>query len=259
MWEFSIEMLSDKINLARYLYTTLEGKIKEVSGVITSYELNSHITIVLACPEIEKVRMKYIISNAISNGVCTFLKEDFLSRHLHIPVEGALENYAFKQALVYFDRETDKFLVNKHLKLEKNIVLESFFYFQLLPLKEKWKELAGIANENGTYLLSEDSFIELLKFLIDNIEFLSDEVIIEVEKDNIKILDINENPIAEKEQISDFDLVDYLFKSSPRKINWSGEKRLLFLEKIFAKRIVYTNSLKEEKSIVQNFNFQKNL
>jgi len=141
----------------------------------------------------------------------------------------------------------------------KNIVLESFFYFQLLPLKEKWKELAGIANENGTYLLSEDSFIELLKFLIDNIEFLSDEVIIEVEKDNIKILDINENPIAEKEQISDFDLVDYLFKSSPRKINWSGEKRLLFLEKIFAKRIVYTNSLKEEKSIVQNFNFQKNL
>lgn len=259
MWEFSIEMLSDKINLARYLYTTLESKIKEVGGVITSYELNSHITIVLACPEIEKIRTKYIIANAVSNGICTFLKEDFLSRQLNIPIEGKLEQYTFKQALVYFDRETDKFLVNKHLKLEKNIVIESFFYFQLLPLKEKWRELAGIANENGTYLLSQDSFIELLRFLIDNIEILSDEIFVIIEKNNIKILDINDNPLTDKADINEFDLVDYLFKSSPRKINWSGEKRFTFLEKIFSKRILYVNPIQQEGNISQMLNFQKNL
>ena len=111
MWEYSMQMSSEKMDLAKYLYTTLEGKIKEVSGVITSYEQDSHITIVLACPEMEKVRMKYIIANAISNGVCTYIKEDFLAKHLQIPVEGKLEQYTFKKALVFFDRETDKFLV----------------------------------------------------------------------------------------------------------------------------------------------------
>ena len=259
MWEYSMQMSSEKMDLAKYLYTTLEGKIKEVLGVITSYEQDSHITIVLACPEMEKVRMKYIIANAISNGVCTYIKEDFLAKHLQIPVEGKLEQYTFKKALVFFDRETDKFLVNKHLKIEKNLVLESFFYFQLSPLREKWKELAGIANENGTYLLSEDSFVELLKFLIDNIEILSDEIIVDVDGGVIKIMDINQNSIFEKEDISEYDLVDFLFKSSPRTINWVGEKKLPFLEKVFAKRILYIQScLSDKTDLPQTFNFQKN-
>lgn len=241
MWEFSIETKGENADLAQYLFKTLQSKVKEVSGVITSYELNSMIFIVLACPEVEKVRLKYIISNAISYGICTYFKEDFLQKYLKIPQKNNLEEFTFRKALVYFDKETDKFLVSKHLKLDKNIVLESFFYFKLAPLREKWKELVGIANENGSYLISDDSFIELLRFLIDNIEFLSDEIIVQIQNAKIRVLDTDFNDILESDNLSEFDLVEYLFKASPRKISWCSDKKLLFLEKIFAKRIDYVS------------------
>ena len=37
-------------------------------------------------------------------------------------------------------------------------------------LKKKWEELVSLANENVMYFLSEDSLLELIKFLISNLE-----------------------------------------------------------------------------------------
>lgn len=241
MWEFSIKMDSAKTGIAKFLYRSLAGIITEVEGVITSYEEEGKISIVLACKEIEKSRLQYHISDCISKVICIYMKEDFLEKRLKIPQKPELEIYTFKKALVSFDRETDRFLINKYLNLDKNIVIESFFHFKLQPLKEKWSELIKIANDNSTYLLSDDSFVELLKFLVDNIEIASDELNIEIEDEKIKILNSNYNSILEDKLLTEFDIVEQILSLSPRKINWLSDKKIPFIEKVFSKRLLYVS------------------
>ena len=144
MWEYSMQMSSEKMDLAKYLYTTLEGKIKEVLGVITSYEQDSHITIVLACPEMEKVRMKYIIANAISNGVCTYIKEDFLAKHLQIPVEGKLEQYTFKKPLCFLTEKQISFWLTNISKSKKILFWKVFFISNSAHLERNGKNSQGL-------------------------------------------------------------------------------------------------------------------
>lgn len=106
-------------------------------------------------------------------------------------------------------------------------------------LKEKWQELLKIANDNSTYLLSNDAFLELLRFLIDNIEISFDEVNVIFQDDRILLLNNDFKAIQYIDSVlkNECELVAKLLELSPRKINWYTKTRRGFLEKIFKKRI----------------------
>jgi len=257
MWEYSITMDSDKARIAKYIYTRLKPDVESVKGVITSYEEMGKINIVLACKKLEKNRLSYHISELISYVVSTFLKEEFLDKNLKFPQKDKLELFTFKKALVSFDRETDRFLINKYLVLEENLILESFFHFKLQPLKEKWQELVKIANDNSTYMLSDDSFLELLKFLIDNIEIASDELNVVFQQEKIMIFDSDFKQIGDaKAEIDEFALVNKILELSPRKINWVSDKKIPFIEKVFSKRLLYVSENDFNKKDIKNWGLQ---
>lgn len=239
MWEFSIGMDNDKIEMAKYIYKNLKERVEEISGIITSYEQTGKIIIVIACENCEKNRLCYHISDVITFAICTFIKQDFLDKNLKLPKKSDLEIFTFKKALVSFDRETDRFLINRQLILDNSLYIEPFFYFKLQSVKEKWEELLKIANDNSTYLLSNDAFLELLRFLIDNIEISYDEVNVVFKEKQIFLLGNNFEILADlKNETPDkCKLVSKLLELSPRKINWYSKTRQDFLEKIFEKRI----------------------
>lgn len=257
MWEYSITMDSDKAKIAKHIFNNLKPFVDMVEGVITSYEEMGKINIVLACKKLEKNRLSYHITEIISYVISTFLKEDFLDKSLKFPQKDKLELYTFKKALVSFDRETDRFLINKYLVLEENLILESFFHFKLQPLKEKWQELVKIANDNSTYLLSDDSFLELLKFLIDNIEIASDELNVVIQQEKIFIFDSNFHQIGDpKINVDEFGLVNKILELSPRKINWVCDKNVPFIEKVFSKRLLYVSENEFAKKDIKNWGLQ---
>lgn len=239
MWEFSINLGSENAELAKYIYRSLSVVVEELKGVITSYETAGKISILVACSTLERPRLEYHVNLTLSNAICTFFKQKFLEKRLNLPQKEGLELFAFKKALIFFDRETDRFLTTKFLVLEKSIELESFFHFRLKSLQEKWAELATIANENASYLLGEDSFVELLKFLIDNIDFETDEIFVRIDDVKISLLDRDGNLQNTPQNFSRKDLVDFLLTNSPRKIYWKATSPDDFLERIFSKRIVY--------------------
>lgn len=249
MWEFSLSMDSEKSCVAKYIYNSLEKYIKSIGGVITSYEQNGKISIIFACNILDKNKLIYEITNAISYCICTFVKEDFLDKNLKIANKNELEKYTFKKSLVNFDRETDRFIINKYMVINNSLYLESFFHFKLQSLKEKWTELVKIANDNSTYFLSDDSFLELLKFLIDNIEFSCDEINVIFQEDKIYLLDKEYQKLC-SEDIDQFKLVDKILDLSPRKINWYSNGNKGFLEKVFEKRILFINEDANLKNIV---------
>ena len=138
MWEFSLNFKSENAELSTYVYKILSGYIKSLNGVITSNEENGNISILIAVKEDDKEKLKLILTNSIIEIICTKFKADFLNKALVLPELDKASIYAFKKALLNFDKETDKFIIRKNLILEDTLYLESFYYFKLRSLHDKW-------------------------------------------------------------------------------------------------------------------------
>ena len=181
---------------------------------------------------------KKVITSAVIEIICNDFKESYLDEYLLFNVHDKIEMFAFKKALVNFDRETDKFIIKKSLELKNDLFLESFFQFKLKSLQNKWNELVSLANENREYLLSNESFIDLLKFLVDNLDICEEEISIIKEDSGYRIFTDNNfysNSIFDEENI-----VSSVIDLSPQKINLYFNERsnaITLLEQIFEERI----------------------
>ncbi len=237
MWELSIAVNSQNVDVARFIYQTLKAQTSEISGVVTCYEQFGEIFILVGCPAGEQGRVSVLIERCIIKVICNFYKEHFLSENLHLPIHENMSLTAFKKALINFDKETDFYIISKNLELDKNLHLDSFYYFKLKALRDKWAELIALANENSDYLVSNEAFFDLLKFLIDNLEVCEDEINVFEEEDGYYLKAGDEFP---QEMLSKEGLVSSLIELCPKKINLfcrSDDNTAGFLSKIFEERI----------------------
>lgn len=238
MWELSVSVSSKSVDVAKFIYQTLKSHAIGLGGVVTCYEQFDNFYIVFGCEEAEKQRACEMIENCIIKTVCNFYKDKYLSENLHLPIKENLSLMAFKKALINFDKETDIFLISKNLKLEKDLHLDSFYYFKLKPLRDKWNEIISLANENGDYLISNEAFFDLLKFLIDNLETCDEEISV-FEDENGYYLKLN-GQSAQHQKLTKEALVASLIEICPKKINLfcpSDDVAAGFLFKIFEERI----------------------
>lgn len=251
MWEFCLS--TNKVHIASFIYQTLKSQTGEIEVVLTCYEQFGVYNIMLACAEEERVRLSVLIERCVIKVICNFYKENYLDEHLHLPTHEKISLTAFKKALINFDKETDFYIISKNLTLKNNLNLDSFYYFKLIALRDKWKELIMLANDNSDYLIGDDAFFDLLKFLIDNLEITEDEISV-FQKDNgyfIKTRENNEHEnVVDFEELSKESLVSTLIELSPKKINFycdSDDTTVNFLSKIFEERvnINYNKSLKK--------------
>ena len=222
MWEFCVN-LSDKNMLAsKKIYLALKDFCKEYNGIVTTYERCGNISILISAEKCDENRYKHFLINLISEIICEDFKLKYLEENLSLPNLDEISQKAFMQALLSFDKETDKYIVQKYLELDNSIDVEAFYFFKLLPLKEKWKELVQIANDNKTYLSSNETLVELLKFLVDNLE-LKNESISLIQKDGkIGFYDINFNLLKEndlKEKDIDSTIISNLIAFAPKYVN----------------------------------------
>ena len=170
MFEFSI-IINDEFSLAaKNLYEEIKSTVCNFGAVVTSFSERNEIHIVIACQDVEKNRISFFITDAISNFIAEEYKLKFIKNNLKISLHNQLNLNALIKAMVAFDKETDKYIVSRSLIVKDNLVIESFYNFKLKKLRSKWMELIKLTNENSGYLLCNDTFIDLLKFLIDNIE-----------------------------------------------------------------------------------------
>lgn len=246
MWEFSLNLRSENFNLAKRLYQSIKEFSTQIGGVVTSHEDNGFICILIGVKKELRQQFENFLSKLITQIVCTFYKTEFLSQNLILPRHDKIGIIAFKKALLNFDRETDYYIIQKNLKFEKYLYLESFYEFRLTGLKAKWTELVSLANENRDYLMSTDSFLDLLKFLIDNLDICGGEVDIIEEKDGYKLYfgeDDVYNDDYKNKILNEEGLISSIIDLSPQKINLYRHKdnsATSLLEKIFVERINVT-------------------
>ena len=234
MWELSICVASQNIDIAKFVYQTLKSQRGDFSAVVTCYEQFDSFFILWACPVEFRQKASVVIENCVIRAVCNFYKDRFLTENLHLPIHENISMTAFKKALINFDRETDMYIISKYLLLDKNLHLDSFYNFKLKSLRDKWGELVMLANENGEYLTSQEAFFDLLRFLIDNLEVVEDEINVFEEEDGYHIK-TKSAPTLSKEA-----LVSSLIELCPKKINLfcqTDNNTAKFLSKIFEERV----------------------
>jgi len=257
MWELSISVDTKNIEIAKFIYQTLKSQTAEFGGVVTCYEEFEKIYVLIACPVEEQGRVSIVVERCIIKSICSFYKQNFLDENLRLPLHENISLTAFKKALLNFDRETDFYIISKNLVLDKNFYLDSFYSFKLKPLRDKWEELVGLANENCEYLVSNDAFYDLLKFLIDNLEIGQDEIDV-FEDENGYSISATDMQECECEKLTEEKLVSSLIDICPKRINFfckNDDDTAVFLRKIFEERVnvCYNKTLEN----IDNFSLLK--
>ena len=246
MCEFSLNLKTENFELAKFIFNNISSVCDKWNGVVTSVEENGFISILVAVKEQDKEKAQNYLSSCITEVICTVFKSSFLESNLFLPSQDTLGINAFKKALLNFDKETDRYLVRKSLNLQTDLFLESFYQFRLSTLKAKWAELVTLANENREYLTSSESFIDLLKFLVDNLEICQDEISIYQDQDNSYKILISDK-LYQNKNFSEESLVSSIIDLSPQKINLYCEedsKAITLLHKLFEERITDKKHLK---------------
>ena len=220
MWELAISVSARNLDVAKFIYQSLKAKTADLGSVVTCYEEFENFFILFGCP----VENPAQASSEIEN--------------LRLPTHENISLTAFKKALINFDKETDFYIISKNLELKKNLYLDAFYSFKLKALRDKWAELIALANENSDYLVSNEAFFDLLKFLIDNLEICEDEINVFEDENGYFIK--AENDDCPHENLSKEGLVSSLIELCPKKINLfcrSDDNTAGFLSKIFEERI----------------------
>lgn len=253
MFEFSIVINGDKSEEARHICRELKKNTQEFNSVITSYSENDRIYIIIGCSEIEKPRMNFFISEAIADTISIFYKLNYIEKNLKLHISEEVYLDAFKKALIAFDRETDRYLITHNLKIEKSIYIDSFYDFKLKQLRNKWQEIIKLANENAGYLLCSDTFVDLLRFLIENIEISRGLINIVKDEESFRLCDDKFNDIDLRNEglcilsnvdkkDAEIDLITSLIALSPQKINvycdqYENNPTLTLISQLFGSRV----------------------
>ena len=253
MWEFSLNLTSENKEIASSIQNSLSLSLSPINGLITSSEQGNIISILIAVENQYAEELKSVISSLITEVICTKFKADFLNNYLFLPLQDKAGLFAFKKALLNFDKQTDKYIIKKSLCLSNTLFLESFFEFRLTKLKEKWTELVALSNDNKDFLVCRESFIDLLKFLVDNLDICEDEISVIKEDDGYRIIDCA-NKFYTNRIISQEKVVSSVIELSPQRINLyfdqsSNETNLL--ERIFEERII----INREKTNIKTIKF----
>ena len=167
------------------------------------------------------------LADALTEIIITDMKSHYIESHLRLPIENPINKAAFIKALSSFDTDTDRLLARSLIKLtpdeqgEIRFLLDSFYEFKLDDLKERWKEVCVLANENICFLVCTRTFSELLRFLISNIDSLADEAHVFAREGCIEILDRGLRPFnvyINETLPSDIQTVTKLIAIAPKRI-----------------------------------------
>lgn len=250
MWEFCITVSKNFNEIITFIYNRLNEFKSQFDGVLTVFNKDQSTDILVACNKYEKNRLILFLQDIISESICYFYKRQYLIDNIKLNVGDEISKRAFISALLFFDKETDRYIVNKYLNIDKKLNLDGFYNFKLQCLKDKWRELIEIANDNEIYLYSYETFMELLKFLIDNIEIKNDVINIMSTNDSYDIFDSKFDKIKNEEILDNMDeqLVSNLIALCPKNINIYCSDKIPsnikdIICKLFEKRVKFVSKI----------------
>jgi len=145
--------------------------------------------------------------------------------------------------MVSFDKKSDDEIIAENFQFTNEMNLASFYNFRLRVLRQKWEQLIAITNENIGFLNFDETFLDIVRFLVEGIEVTSEIKVVQKNKD-AQIYDINENLIQTITRTTNSKLISYIISKNPKSITLVGVDADLteYLKNIFYNRIKIENN-----------------
>lgn len=223
MWEINISIDSKNSVCIDNLMKDISPYVKLAGGVMARGKTMSRDYLSLACEDERRIHITDALYNLISDIIVTDFKLEYLKENSHLPINNTINYNAFLKALVEFDREFDKEMVIRKLSFSKELMIDGFYNFRLKELRKRWQEVCDLANNNSVYLSYHETFLELLKFLVNTINSKLEEIHILNENGKYIFCDKDLKQINYKEYHLDNDInndtiIPSLINLSPNKI-----------------------------------------
>ena len=119
-----------------------------------------------------------------------------------------------------FDSIADKQEIKQEIILNKSINIDSFYYFRLGFIRDKWNEILSIITAS-VYMTDSDDFMELLKFLVGSLDTSVPLINIYFRNNKFDICDNANNSIVAKENFDNIEeaMISQIIELCPKKIN----------------------------------------
>jgi hypothetical protein len=177
MWQLSISVDKNSGGCLDYIFEKSAETCKNKSAVVVRDTHGDRPRLTLGCdgePGILLANAKKLIADCIVERY----KRKFISSYITIPCIEINRSKAFLQALVAFDRVYEHDYVVSKLDFNDYIAIDGFLNFKLKELKCRWKDVCELASLGGKYIADNDTYMDMLSFLVSNIDPKADSILI---------------------------------------------------------------------------------
>ncbi len=242
MWEIEIvadRQSKDKIHSLLNSVSKVLHCVKAVSSILGD---ERRIYFCIGVGDKGEAKLKSSLSLAICDLFCLDYKYDFLKEHLKLDHSDE-KSQVLEKLCTFFDRETERVMVLTLLDpLPQTLDLDSFYYFRLRGLKQKWGEFCDLIKDNLATITTQNNFAEFVQFLLVGINCRSKSLILDLREGGIIYKDSSGQDTIEI--INPKDLTQILVKLvelNPQEILIRGggrhKERVAFLKEVFLDKI----------------------
>lgn len=217
MYELTLCLTAEKQKYVFEFCKTVEDDIKKNNGIMVKQNAGGKCYLAMAIDEKHKDYLKSLVLDFVLKVVIEEFKFNFFKDNIALKADGKVTE-AFLMAVSIFDAEIDKEIISSLLEFKDEIIIESFYYFKLQALKDRWQRTANIINQNGI-MNNERSMIDVMKYLCAVSDNNSVLVNLMINNGNIEMRNFSKAKKfkADKEGISN--LYAEMIKLNPMKIN----------------------------------------
>lgn len=185
MFELTISTRLDKQSYISKLYKSLIDEIKSVSGVAIKQNFKGRSYFSLAVKSEDKDYFKA----KILDFIVYMIVDDYKYNYFKDNLENLQENIVFEsflKAVCIFDEDIDREYILKQINFKEEILVDSFYYFKLQMLRDRWQKTVGIIKFNQI-INSKNSMLEVLKYLVAMSECLVQKAEVFISKKQVKL------------------------------------------------------------------------
>jgi len=209
---------------AEWLYSVediMKSKLESCSAVSALNMSGRRLYCSFACEPANRAQMLAAVKDCLIEMYAVFTKFDFIKRNLLLTLP-PLRYEILLRTLVAFDRENEHRILSKIVRVEDGMALDGIFDFRLGELKERWLEICKLTKSNGAYLYDDETYNELLRFLISAVNPKINKLTVRETDGNYRLRGALKSGMLDLKACDSIELMYYLIDLAPLELVIEG-------------------------------------
>ena len=247
MFELTISLTIDKQHYINKLFKTLAQDVKRCAGIAIKQNYQGRSFFSFAVDVFHKEYFKAKILDFVVFVISDDYKFNYYLNNLNHENTSVLFE-PFVRAISIFDADCDREIIKSQIDFSGEILLDSFFYFKLQTLQNRWRKTAETINSNKI-LSNSSAMLEVLRYLTEMSDSLIVKTDISITNKQIRLKGMNISKCFKQNIKGQSSFLAEIISLNPSKINLKvsadddsfGEKMVDVLTEVFADKIYLIN------------------